>query len=131
MPDLPREVLSTKLDEAVVLPPGQITARDVRLPRVPGKALAVIGVRRGGKTSYLHQLRAERLADGRRPESQLLIGLEDERLVGVTAQDLGWMVAEHERRYPDAREGGPLTDERMAECQRAGAAACSTGEGLE
>ena len=31
---------------------------------LPGKATAVIGMRWAGKTTFLHQLRAERLAEG-------------------------------------------------------------------
>lgn len=104
-----RDLLLAKLDEGVRPPPSGLTARDIRLPQVPGKALAVIGVRRGGKTSYLHHLRAKRIAEGWPMASQLIIGLEDERLTGMSAQDLGWMVAEHERRFPDARQGGPVS----------------------
>ena len=68
------------------------TRRDVRVPGIPGKALAVIGVRRGGKTSLLHERMAARVAEGRARESQLLLELEDERLAGITAQDLGWII---------------------------------------
>lgn len=39
-----------------------LTRRDVRLPAIGGKALAVIGVRRSGKTSFLAQCRADRIA---------------------------------------------------------------------
>jgi len=104
-----RDVLRLKLAESIVQPPGALTRREIRLPRIPGKPLAVIGVRRGGKTSFLQQQRADRIAEGRPPESQLLIGLEDERLVGMTAADLGWMMAEHERQFPTLRQNGLLT----------------------
>lgn len=104
-----RDLLLAKLDEGVRPPPSGLTTRDIRLPQVPGKALAVIGVRRGGKTSFLHQLRAKRIGDGRPPASQLIIGLEDERITGVSAQDLGWMVAEHERRFPYAGQDGSVS----------------------
>ena len=104
-----RDILRTKLDEAVARPPLAFTRRDVRLPSIPGKPLAVIGVRRGGKTTFLQQLRADRIGAGRPPESQLLLGLEDERLVGMTAVDLGWLVEEHARAYPAIRPAGQLT----------------------
>lgn len=110
MTSLPtRDVLRVKLAEAVARPPGALTRRDVRLPGIPGKPLAVIGVRRCGKTSFLQQRRADRIAEGRPPESQLLIGLEDERLVGLTAADLGWMIEEHGREYPELRPKRLLT----------------------
>ncbi len=104
-----RERLRDKLSEAMktAIPPR--IARDVRVPGIPGKALAVVGVRRGGKTSFLLRRMAEQIAAGRSRESQLLLELEDERLVGLTAADLGWLVEEHGRRYPHVRQGGTLT----------------------
>jgi len=79
------------------------------LPAIAGKALAVIGVRRGGKTSFLRQCRADRLADGRPAESQLLVSLEDERLAGMSVADLGWLLDEHARQFPSLRESGRMT----------------------
>ena len=104
-----RDVLRTKLAESITRPPASLTQRDIRLPAIPGKPLAIIGVRRGGKTSFLQQQRADRIAAGRPLASQLLIGLEDERLIGMTAADLGWMIAEHERAFPTLRQNGLLT----------------------
>ena len=72
----------------------------MRLPAIPGKAFAVIGVRRSGKTSFLAEHRSERLQSGIPAESQLLLLLEDERLTGITVTDLGWMLEEHARRVP-------------------------------
>lgn len=106
---LSRDVLRMKLAESIAQPPRALTRREIRLPGVPGKPMAVIGVRRGGKTSFLQQQRADRISEGRPPESQLLLGLEDERLVGLTAPDLGWMIEEHEREYPDLRRNRLLT----------------------
>lgn len=106
---IPRDVLRVKLAEAIAQPPGSLTRREIRLPAIPGKALAVIGARRAGKTSFLQQQRVDRIAAGRPPESQLLIGLEDERLVGMTVMDLGWVIAEHERHFPALRQTGQLT----------------------
>ena len=37
-----------------------LTRRDARLPELPGKAHALIGMRRAGKTTFLRQLLAER-----------------------------------------------------------------------
>jgi uncharacterized protein len=103
------ELLSAKLAEALTAPPAAITRRDIRLPKIPGKPLAVIGVRRGGKTSFLHQQRTNRIAGGRPRESQLMLGLEDERLIGMTALDLGWIIEEHTRQYPTIRADGLLS----------------------
>jgi predicted AAA+ superfamily ATPase len=103
------ELLRVKLAEALSVPPPNLTRRDVRLPGIPGKPLAVIGVRRGGKTSFLHQQRADRIAGGRPRESQLMLGLEDERLIGMTALDLGWVIDEHARQFPTIRAEGLLS----------------------
>src|SRR5690606_337077 len=83
------EMLRLKLAEALSAPLQEWTARDIRLPAVRNKALAVIGVRRGGKTSYLHHHMRERLAAGDAPGTHLLVTLEDERLVGMTPEDVG------------------------------------------
>lgn len=103
-----RDLLQLKLAEALVAPIRSLTPRDIRLPRIAGKAMAVIGVRRGGKTSFLQRRMAERIAGGLPRESQLLLALEDERLVGMTAADLGWLLEEHERQAPGLRESGTL-----------------------
>lgn len=59
--------LALKLAESLAAPLPPRTARNVRLPDVPNKALAVIGVRWAGKTSFLYRPIAERLAEGDRP----------------------------------------------------------------
>lgn len=104
-----RDLLRLKLDESLTVPIGEFTPRDVHVPGIGSKALAVIGVRRGGKTSFLQSQAAQRIGAGRPRESQLLISLEDERLVGMTAADLGWVLEEHTRRVPRLAEEGLLT----------------------
>ena len=104
-----REVLRAKLDESLSPRPQRLTRRDVRLPAIPGKAFAIIGVRRSGKTSFLAQCRSARLHRGNPPESQLLLLLEDERLGGLTVADLGWLIEEHARRFPGLHAGDGVT----------------------
>lgn len=104
-----RDLLRLKLEESVGAPVPDRTPRDVRVPRIAGKAKAVVGVRRGGKTSFLQRRMTERLAEGRPRQSQLLISLEDERLLDMTAADLGWIIEEHERRNPGLRANGELS----------------------
>jgi len=103
------DTLALKLSESLAARLPQRTPRDVRLPRVPNKALAVIGVRRGGKTSFLERHIADRLAAGDAPGTHLLVSLEDERLVGMTTEDLGWLLEEHKRVVPSVREAGRRT----------------------
>lgn len=106
---LSRDLLRTKLAEAMSARLAALTRRDIRVPQIPGKAFAVIGVRRGGKTSFLHQQMVDRIAHGGARASQLLLGLEDERLTGMTAADLGWLLEEHARQYPAIRASGKLS----------------------
>jgi predicted AAA+ superfamily ATPase len=103
------DLLRLKLAESLAADPPALTRRDVRLPGIRGKAFAVIGVRRGGKTSFLDQCRADRLAAGRPREAQLLVSLEDERLAGLSVADLGWLLDEHARQFPGLREAGGMT----------------------
>jgi predicted AAA+ superfamily ATPase len=103
-----RDLLRLKLAESLAGDPPVLTRRDVVLPGIPCNAFAVIGVRRGGKTSFLAQCRADRL-DGRPREAQLLLSLEDERLTGLTVADLGWLLDEHARQFPGLREADGMT----------------------
>ncbi|MBW6455418.1 MAG: AAA family ATPase [Trueperaceae bacterium] len=103
------DTLAMKLSESLAARLPLHTPRDVRLPRVPDKALAVIGVRRGGKTSFLERHIADRLAAGDPPGTHLLVPLEDERHVGMTAEDLGWLLERHKRVVASVREAGRRT----------------------
>lgn len=96
-------VLLEKLNAALLpLPPAGMTARDVRLPMVPGKVHAVIGMRRAGKTTFLRQLQAERrrvLA----PERAVYLSFDDDRLAGLGADQLALLLEEYYRRFPELR----------------------------
>ncbi len=94
------ELLRLKLHDALTQPLPPLTERDIRLPNIPGKAMAIIGVRRGGKTSFLRQQAQAAIASGRPRASQLLLSFEDEHLIGANAADLAWMIDEHGRQYP-------------------------------
>ncbi len=75
--------------------------RDVRLPtEISGKAVAVIGPRRAGKTYLLYQT-LERV--GRR-EDALYINLEDDRLFPADISTLDEVVRTYYEIYPDNRE---------------------------
>ncbi|MDP2826944.1 MAG: ATP-binding protein, partial [Sulfuritalea sp.] len=71
---------------------------------IPNKAVAVIGMRRAGKTTFLWQLLAERLAQGIDREGLLYFGFEDERLAGMSAGDLNLLVEEYYRLNPAWRD---------------------------
>jgi hypothetical protein len=102
-------VLSLKLTDALAGPLGAGTRRDTRLPPHHGKAAVVIGVRRAGKTTWLRQELQARLEAGRPRVGLVMIGLEDDRLTGMTTTDLDWLLEELFRRHPALRATGEVT----------------------
>lgn len=99
-----QDVIRQKIIDSLATTPPALTPRDVRRPKVPGKAVAVIGMRRTGKTTYLWQVIAERLAAGTPRDGLLYFDFEDERLAGMTAADLHLVVEEYYRLHPEWRE---------------------------
>lgn len=75
---------------------------------LPGKATAVIGMRRAGKTTFAHQLRREHLTRGVSRTRLPYVNFEDERLAGLDGRHLGFLLEEYGRRVPDAAAGGPV-----------------------
>ena len=72
----------------------------------PNKANAIIGMRRAGKTYLLHQIRRNRLASGTPRELLPCIDFEDERLVGLQASQLGFLLEELRRQFPEVSRQG-------------------------
>lgn len=109
-----RNTLRQKMLESLAEPQNAGTRRDVRLPKVPGKTMAVIGMRRAGKTTFLHQCMADRTAAGAPAESQFYLHLEDDRLAGITTSDLSWLIEEYyhlHAQFRDKRSVGIFLDE--------------------
>ncbi len=71
-----------------------------------GKVTAILGVRRAGKTTFLHQLRRERIANGVPQVLLPYVNFEDERLAGLEASQLGLLLEEYGRRVPEASKLG-------------------------
>ena len=96
-----KRVFREQLADSVRRPLPRFTSRRVpgRL-RMPGKATAVVGMRRSGKTTFLHQLRAERIAEGVPRERLPYISFEDERLAGLDAGSLHFLLDEYYRQFP-------------------------------
>jgi len=59
-----KQVIGQKIIDALGAPVPTHTQRDVYLPGIKGKVLAVIGMRRSGKTTCLLQCLSDRLAAG-------------------------------------------------------------------
>jgi len=86
-----------------------LTRREIRLPGVPGKALAVIGMRRSGKSCFLWQCLEDSLAAGAPRESLVYLNFEDERLVGMDATDLSSLLENYYRMHPHFRDSSTVT----------------------
>jgi hypothetical protein len=104
-----RAVLGQKVADGLAFAPPAITRRDVRLSAIPHKARAVIGMRRSGKTSFLHQVLADRLAAGVPRAVLVPFNFEDERLAGLQASQLHWILEEYYVRVPELRGRRPVT----------------------
>lgn len=96
-------ILAEKLTTALLPePPAGRTGRDARLPELPNKVHAVIGMRRTGKSSFLRQLLDERRLVTP-PEQSILIGFEDDRLADIQLEQLDFLLEEYFRRFPSMR----------------------------
>ena len=96
-------VLHEQLNTAVLaLPQLRATRRDAVLPAVPGKVHAVIGMRRAGKTTFLRQLQAE-WRNSVPPERVVYLSFDDDRLTDLPMEQLGLVLEEYYRRYPELR----------------------------
>jgi uncharacterized protein len=83
-----------------------LVPRIATLPRVPGKASVVIGMRRAGKTWFCYQTMQSMLAEGVRKERLLYINFEDERLLPFSAGDFQLLLDTYFRKYPAFRAEG-------------------------
>ena len=104
-----RELLQQLIADSLGTPAPPYTRRDVHLPAVPRKAVAVVGMRRSGKTTFLWQCMADRLAAGTPREALLYLNFEDERLVDLQAVDLQWIVEDYYRLAPHLRDRQRVT----------------------
>jgi len=77
--------------------------------RFAGKATAIVGARRAGKSTYVHQRRRERLAAGTPRALLPHINFEDERFAELDARSLGFLTEEYARRVPDAASLGVVS----------------------
>jgi len=102
-------VLEEKLADGIAVPPPPATLRQLLGPdSFPGKISTIVGMRRSGKTTFLHQLRREALAKGIPLERLPFINFEDERLGGINGEDLAYLVEEYYRRFPAYRKAATV-----------------------
>jgi uncharacterized protein len=98
-----RPLFDLLIAQALELPLPVLTRRDVVWPQMPGKVQAITGMRRAGKTTYLHQIMREFQQGGMEREGLLYLNFEDERLLDLPVNDLTHFVEAYFRRCPDRR----------------------------
>jgi predicted AAA+ superfamily ATPase len=106
------EILNTlkeKLADALAAPVPELTRREIRLPQVPGKAMAVIGMRRSGKSCFLWQCLGDLLTAGEPRESLVYLNFEDDRLAGMDASDLSFLLESYFQMHPQFRDASGIT----------------------
>lgn len=101
---LVREILRQKLADATRFRLPEFTPREAVLPAIPKKIQAIIGMRRAGKTFYLFQCIQQKLNEGVAREGLVYLNLEDERLAGIEATHLSWLLEEFYLRTPGWRD---------------------------
>lgn len=101
MNDQMRQIIQDKILEAVQTPVSESTRRTAALPALKGKAMCVIGMRRAGKTTCLHQRRADLLAAGHEAPHLVYFNFEDERLGELEARQLAMIPETHARLFPE------------------------------
>ncbi len=74
------------------------------MPGIPNKAIAVIGMRRTGKTTFFWQVLSDRVAVGTPREGILYFNFDDERLAELAAADLSVLLEEYYRLHPEWRD---------------------------
>jgi len=105
-----RTRIAEQLGESLTAPLPEATARRLA-GRVtfPGKATAVVGMRRAGKTTFLHQIRRQRVEQGIPRERLPYLNFEDERLATFGVEDFAALVEEYYRRFPTFRGRDTVT----------------------
>ena len=105
-----REVFQEKIGNALDGAFPDLVEREIALPVVPdSKAHAIIGMRRAGKTYFLHQCLRQRLAQGIERDRLIYVNFEDERLAGLQAAEMGGILEEYYRLFPSYRRSARVT----------------------
>jgi len=104
MEDRIRQVVETKLGDAIALAFPELVRRDAQVSANKQKARAIIGMRRAGKTSLLFQILKDRLDSGIPRERLIYFNFEDERLAGMEAVDLDLLLDAYYRRFAALRQ---------------------------
>ncbi|SPE63375.1 conserved hypothetical protein [Verrucomicrobia bacterium] len=104
-----RNVIRQKLADSLAADWPELTRREARVPGIPGKAHAVIGMRRAGKSCFLRQSLMERAKAGVPRDALVYFSFEDERLAGMQTEQLSWVLEEYYLARPQFRDRREVT----------------------
>lgn len=96
-----RDVLSRLIEEFHERELPEPTPREAAMPQVPGKATAVVGMRRAGKTWFCYQHMRELLHKGIPKERLLYLNFEDDRLLPFSVRDFQAILDVYFSKFPD------------------------------
>jgi uncharacterized protein len=99
-----RAVIRQKLADSLAADLPKLTRRDARIPAIPNKAHAVIGMRRAGKSCFLKQYLADQAQAGVPRDALVYFSFEDERLAELQASQLNWVLDEYFLARPQFRD---------------------------
>ncbi len=98
-----RSIIRQRIADAIALELPALVERECRLPQIPNKTFAIIGMRRAGKTYYLYQIMKSLIATGVPKNRIVYFNFEDERLAEMTVTDLHWITDEYYAMFPETR----------------------------
>jgi predicted AAA+ superfamily ATPase len=98
-----KTIIQQRLADAVTMDLPEVIERECRLPKIPNKAYAIIGMRRTGKTYFLYQTMKRCLEQGVDRSRLVYFNFEDERLSDMTLNDLHWISDEYFVMFPENR----------------------------
>jgi hypothetical protein len=104
-----RTVIRQKLADSLAAEWPTLTRREARVPAIPGKAHAVVGMRRAGKSCFLKQCLLDRFKAGVPRDALVYFSFEDERLAGMQADQLSWVLEEYYIAHPEFRDRRQVT----------------------
>lgn len=104
-----RAVIRQKLADSLAEPWPKLTRREARVPAIPAKARAVIGMRRAGKSCFLKQCLMDRATAGVPRDALVYFSFEDERLAGMQTEQLSWVLEEYYLARPQFRDRRNVT----------------------
>ena len=99
-----RNVIRQKLADSLAADWPKLTRREARVPAIPGKAHAVVGMRRAGKSCFLKQCLLDRVKAGVPRDALVYFSFEDERLAGMQTEQLSWVLEEYYLACPQFRD---------------------------